>query len=349
MEVFITGISGLVGSTVAEHFRSLGHQVTGIDNNSRGDWFGLRGDVGWRLTELEKGGIRVFNEPLESASSVLTPSTEAVIHCAAQPSHDFSRSHIFTDWNTNATGTLYLLDAVEKVCPHAPFIFLSTNKVYGDRVNELIYEHGKTRFWPYGYEEDWISSRWGVSELCPLSHTTHTPFGVSKLAADVMTQEFARTFGLTTLVLRCGCITGKNGSPVELQGFLGHLVRSVVRGDPYTIYGYGGLQVRDNLSAEDLARAMEMWLVSPIRESGVFNMGGGVGNAISVKEAISLVERKTGKEAILREGEERWGDHKWWVSDTRAFQGMYGWGVEDSVEEIIDGMVESELDRRGTA
>lgn len=334
MRVFITGCGGLIGSAVAELAHAQGHEVSGVDADYRGKWFGPEGSVEWRLKELVALGVTVtradFREQLH-----LCAGADLVVHCASQPSHDLSRSRVVEDSAINYLGTVELLSAVARWAPNATFVFLSTNKVYGDSVNQLEYQNQGTRDVP----TDPKVAMFGIDEKWPVEPALHTPFGVSKLAADLMVQEFEKTFGLRTVSLRCGCLTGKSGSAVELQGFLGYLVRCAVEGRPYTIYGYGGRQVRDNIDSEDVARAILACVKGP---SGVFNMGGGPKNTISVIEAIQYLEAHHGLSMTLKEGPARLGDHRFWVSDCRKFEHAHrGWKRTKSVIDSLDEMVEA--------
>lgn len=331
MRIFVTGAGGLVGSTVAEVAHAAGHTVWGVDSDERGKLFGSAGSVAWRIGELSARGIDVvlgdFRNFLE-----LVATADLVVHCASQPSHDYSRSHVLYDSALNYMGTVELLEAVRERAPEAVFAFLSTNKVYGDRVNSLPYEVRKERLVPL------LGSGAGIDENYPIDESMHTPFGVSKTAADLMVQEYRYCFGLQTVSFRCGCLTGKGGSAVELQGFLGYLVKCAVEGKPYTIYGHGGYQVRDNIDATDVARAILLYAENPQR--GLYNLGGGPTNSVSIREVIAYLRDAHGCEFETSDGPERVGDHKHWVTDTYRFETDYpDWLPLKSVWQVLDEMV----------
>jgi CDP-paratose 2-epimerase len=244
----------------------------------------------------------------------------AVIHAAAQPSHDWARTDPETDFDVNARATLTLLEAARKHCPKAPFVFLSTNKVYGDRPNRLPLAEHATRF---ELAPDHAFFAHGIDESMSVDAALHTPFGASKLAADVLVQEYGRSFGMNTVCLRAGCVTGPAHAGVPLHGFLSYLVRCALRAAEYPIIGYGGKQVRDNLHAKDLARMCLAYCEAP-RAGEVYNTGGGREASCSVREAIAAVERITGRAMRTRSvPEPRLGDHVWYVSDTRKFRAHY--------------------------
>jgi CDP-paratose 2-epimerase len=338
VKLLVTGCGGLIGSAVAELALSRGWVVTGIDGDFRGRWFGVAGSVEWRLRELASRGVRVIHDDFRHHIDKVK-GMDAIVHCASQPSHDYSRSHVVVDSAINYMGTVQLLEMCRTLCPQASFVFLSTNKVYGDRVNTWNYSVQGERFVPD--EDVWHSE--GVDEGLSIDASLHTPFGVSKLAGDLMVQEYRRCFGLKTVTLRCGCLTGKNGSPVELQGFLGYLVRCAVQGKPYTIYGHEGYQVRDNLDADDLAEAILLAAQDP--KDCVYNMGGGPENAVSVNEVIQYLKDK-GCRFEVKHGPARLGDHRWWVSDYRKFQRDFGWKPKKGVWAVIDEIWDSECSRR---
>lgn len=334
--VYVTGIGGLIGSAVADLCLSRGLTVHGSESNARGRWFGDGGSVAWRVAELEERGATILRKDFRSRPKAVE-GADLIVHCASQPSHDLSVKQPLEDSDLNFMGTVELLEATRRYAPDAAFVFLSTNKVYGDRVNRLAYRRVDDR-----YEVDEVSSGvtpyFGVSEEMPLDGSLHTPFGVSKAAADLMVQEYRYCYGLRTVSLRCGCLTGPTGSAVELHGFLGYLVKCAVTGTPYTIYGYDGLQVRDNLAASDLAEAIFMYGADP--KGGVYNMGGGRENSISVWEAIYYLQKK-GFTMPISHGPARLGDHKWWISDTRRFEADYPeWYRKESVWRTIDAMAE---------
>lgn len=335
-KIYVSGIGGLIGSTVAEICLERGDLVFGAESNARGRWFGESGSVAWRVAELEAKGVIVERRDFRDRLSMVK-GMDVIVHCASQPSHDLSLSQPVEDSDLNFMGTLRLLEATRKYAPHAVFVFLSTNKVYGDRINQLAYRRVDDR-----YEIDeaatGVTPWFGVSEEFSIDSSLHTPFGASKTAADLMVQEYRRCYGLKTVSFRCGCLTGPMGSAVELHGFLGYLVKCAVSGQPYTIYGYDGLQVRDNLAATDLASAILMYADNP--KGGVYNMGGGRDNSVSVMEAIYYLQRK-GFTMPLRHGPERLGDHRHWITDTRKFEADYpDWYRKESVWRTIDAIAE---------
>jgi CDP-paratose 2-epimerase len=346
MKLLVTGCGGLIGSAVAELALSRGWAVTGIDGDFRGRWFGVAGSVEWRLKELASRGVRVIHDDFRHHIDKVK-GMDAVVHCASQPSHDYSRSHVVVDSAVNYMGTVQLLEMCRTLAPEAAFVFLSTNKVYGDVVNGFDYRVDGERLVPTQGAMKGFHPNHGISEDYRIDQSLHTPFGVSKTAADLMVQEYRHCFDLKTVTLRCGCLTGKNGSPVELQGFLGYLVRCAGQGKPYTIYGHEGYQVRDNLDAEDLAEAILLAAQDP--KDCVYNMGGGPENAVSVNEVIAYLKAK-GCEFEVKHGPARLGDHRWWVTDTRKFQRDFPeWRIKKTVHEVIDEMVGVERSRRVVA
>jgi len=345
VKILVTGIGGLVGSAFAELAHMRGHEVIGVESNARAGWFGWSASVDWRVAELRRLGVKVVWSDFQRRLH-LVHGMNAVIHCAGQPSHELSLNRTIDDFGVNAVGTVELLETVRGLAPGAVFVFLSTNKVYGDRINSLDYFVEDTRLRPNPLSFSTGVSDRGISEDFPLDASLHTPFGVSKLAADLMVQEYTRSFGLRTVAFRCGCITGHSGSAAKLHGFLGYLVKCAVSGKPYMVYGHRGRQVRDNLAAEDLASAILAWLDRPV--SGVYNMGGGVDNSISVREAVEYLRSDKGLSfAVDWTGPPRLGDHVWWITDTSRFEADYpGWRRTRSVREILDEMVLSERSRR---
>lgn len=334
MRVCITGIGGLIGSTVAEVAHAAGHTVWGVDSDERGRLFGADGSVAWRMAELAAKGIDITHDDFRSAMH-LVAGADLVVHCASQPSHDYSRSHVLYDSAVNYMGTVALLETTRELAPKAVFAFMSTNKVYGDAVNSWSMRQNGDWYEPEGYR------RKGVSEDdLSIDASLHTPFGVSKTAADLMVQEYRQSFGMTTVSLRCGCLTGKGGSAVELQGFLGYLVKCAVEGKPYTVYGHGGYQVRDNIDATDVARAILLYAANP--KQAVYNIGGGPANAVSVNEVIAYLRDRHGCEFATLEGPARVGDHRWWVTDTSRFETDYPqWKPLRSVWSVIDELVDA--------
>jgi CDP-paratose 2-epimerase len=338
LRMLVAGSSGLIGSEVVEYFHQRGWEVHGVDNNMRADFFGPQGDTRWNQHRLEASCPQFHHHEQDvrhrEAISLLVREVrpDAIVHAAAQPSHDLAASRPFDDFDVNAGGTLNLLEATRRHVPEAAFVYLSTNKVYGDAPNELPLQELETR-WDYAREEDWT----GVREDCRIDQSKHSIFGASKLAADVMVQEYGGYFGLRTCCLRGGCLTGPNHSGVQLHGFLSYLVKANVTGQTYTVFGYKGKQVRDNIHARDVARFVEGFIENP-RSGEVYNIGGGRENSCSILEAFRLAEGITGKRmASTYVDQNREGDHICYISDLRKMQSHYqGWKITISLHEIVD-------------
>jgi CDP-paratose 2-epimerase len=341
MRIIVTGSSGLIGSEAVEHFAAQGHHVDGIDNNMRANFFGPQGDTSWRQKQLVEK-LRSFTPhtiDIRDRRAVLdlfsATRYDAVIHCAAQPSHDLAKDRPFDDFEVNATGTLNLLEAARRHCPDSPFIFMSTNKVYGDAPNELALVELPTR-WEYadaaGYQ--------GIDESMRIDQSKHSLFGASKLAADIMVQEYGRYFGMPTVCFRGGCLTGPNHSGVELHGFLSFLVKTALEGRTFTVFGYKGKQVRDQIHSADVVSAFEEFLAAP-RVAEVYNLGGGRESNASILEVFSMVEVATGQKPSWRYDERnREGDHICYISDMSKFRSHYPrWSLTRRVEDIVDEIV----------
>jgi CDP-paratose 2-epimerase len=340
-KLLITGSSGLIGSEVSTFFHDRGWEIHGVDNNQRAIFFGPAGDTRWnqqRLMRLlphfehHERDIR-DRDGISNLLHELRP--DAIIHAAAQPSHDRAAAIPFDDFDTNAVGTLNLLEAARQSCPDSVFIHMSTNKVYGDAPNTILLKELETR-WDYSdamYEN-------GIPETFSIDHSKHSLFGASKLAADIMVQEYGRYFGMPTCCLRGGCLTGPNHSGVELHGFLSYLVKCNLEGRLYKVYGYKGKQVRDNIHSFDVARFMEAFIASP-KAAAVYNLGGGKNNSCSIQEAFRLVQAVTGKEQITQYVEEnRPGDHICYYSDLRKAEADYPhWGISETLPSIIQQIV----------
>jgi CDP-paratose 2-epimerase len=334
----VTGSSGLIGSEVVAYFCQQGWRVHGVDNNMRRDFFGPDGDTSWNLKRLrtitrhfEHHQLDVRDrEGVMTLVSSLRPSL--VIHCAAQPSHDLAKDRPFDDFDVNAGGTLNLLEAVRRGCPESPFIFMSTNKVYGEAPNELPLTELETR-WEYASPED----QFGIGEHCRIDRCLHSLFGASKVAADIMVQEYGRYFGIPTVCLRGGCLTGPHHSGAELHGFLSYLAKATAGGRLYRIYGHKGKQVRDNIHAYDVCRFFEAFHASP-RVAAVYNLGGGRANSVSVLEAIRAFEARLGRRlAVEYTDQNRVGDHICYISDLRRIEADYpGWRQEYTLERTLD-------------
>ena len=334
----ITGSSGLVGSETAVFLGGLGWHVDGIDNNMRREFFGPDGDTRWNLQRLQTAVPLFTHHDLDVrdraglARLVRECRPDLVVHCAAQPSHDLAASRPFDDFDTNAVGTLNLLEAARQHCPESPFVHMSTNKVYGDAPNERPLVELERRY-DYARPEH----AHGVAEDCRVDACLHSLFGASKLAADVMVQEYGRYFGLPTVCFRGGCLTGPNHSGAELHGFLAYLARAVREGRTYRIYGYKGKQVRDNIHAHDVCTAMLAFFEAP-RAGAVYNLGGGRANSVSVLEAIARFESLIGRRLDVEYVEApRRGDHICYISDLRRWQSDYPqWHLSRSLDAIFE-------------
>jgi CDP-paratose 2-epimerase len=335
--VLVTGSSGLIGSEAVAFFDQRGWRVDGVDNNMRRDFFGADGDTTWNLERL-RGATRHFeHHPLDIRDRaamrelVRTLRPDLVIHAAAQPSHDLAKDRPFDDFDVNAGGTLNMLEAVRQECPESPFIFMSTNKVYGDAPNELPLVERETR-WDYARPEDFH----GIPEDCRVDACLHSLFGANKLAADVMVQEYGRYFAMPTVCFRGGCLTGPNHSGAELHGFLSYLARATREGRPYRIYGYAGKQVRDNIHSYDVCTAFLAFYERP-RVAAVYNLGGGRDNSVSILEAIARFEELIGRTlAVEYVDTNRVGDHICYISDLRRLRADYpGWDLSRSLDDIL--------------
>ena len=344
MRILVTGSSGLIGSEAVEHFDRQGHQVVGVDNNMRRVFFGAAGDTTWNLQRLKKATSRFEHRELDIrnregiAALFKEIRFDLIVHCAAQPSHDKARDIALLDFDVNAVGTINLLEATRQHSPESVFIFMSTNKVYGDAPNEIPVKELPTRY-DYAGPED----HEGIDENCRIDRTLHSIFGASKVAADVMAQEYGRYFGLNVGVFRGGCLTGPGHSGVELHGFLSYLVKVAVTGQSYTVFGYKGKQVRDNIHSHDVIRAFEEFAKNP-RPGEVYNMGGGRENSVSMLEAIDLIQEKTGNRIQWTyKDEARKGDHICYISDLRKFQNHYpGWRITRTLNSILEEMVDAQ-------
>jgi CDP-paratose 2-epimerase len=349
--LIVTGSNGLIGSEVVSYFDSQGWSVIGVDNNMRRDFFGEKGDTRWNLQRLQAtcAHFKHYDLDIRDRQAVLnlleTIHPDLIVHAAAQPSHDLAASRPFDDFDVNAVGTLNLLEATRQFAPEAVFVHMSTNKVYGDRPNHLNLVEKETR-WDYA---DAAYAN-GINETMPIDHSTHSLFGVSKVAADLMVQEYGRYFGMKTCCLRGGCLTGPNHSGVEMHGFLSHLIRCNVEEREYTIYGYKGKQVRDNIHAYDVARCIEAFYEHP-RSAAVFNLGGGLGNTVSILEAFDRVSQRSGKPMRYRYVDQaRVGDHICYYSDlSRLHDELPGWGITKTLNEIFDEILHSWQQRLAAA
>ncbi|MGQ0800760.1 MAG: NAD-dependent epimerase/dehydratase family protein [Pseudomarimonas sp.] len=349
--LLVTGSAGLIGSETVRHFSALGWKVHGIDNNMRADFFGPDGDTHWNLSRLQQDVPDYVHHVVDirDRSAVLRVLEELpvdlIVHAAAQPSHDLAASRPFDDFDVNAGGTLNLLEATRRFRPEATFCFLSTNKVYGDAPNELPLVELETR-WEYANAGDLA----GINETCRIDQSKHSLFGASKVAADVMVQEYGRYFGMKTVCLRGGCLTGSAHSGAELHGFLAYLARCVVEGRPYRVFGYLGKQVRDNIDARDVCRFIERFHDAP-RCGEVYNMGGGRVNSVSMLEAISKLEAIAGRKLSWEYVDEnRAGDHICYISDLSKLRSHYpGWDIAIGLDAILADIVQALLTRRRAA
>lgn len=348
--ILVTGAGGLVGSETARFYCAQGARVIGVDNNLREYFFGPEASTRWAVAELEQAFPDSFQAApvdirnradvhrlLEEVAPV-----DLIVHTAAQPSHDWAAREPFTDFGVNAQGTLNLLEAARQVTPEAVFIFTSTNKVYGDTPNRLPLTELETRWecteGPYAEK--------GIDESMSIDQTTHSLFGASKVAADVMVQEYGRYFGMKTGVFRGGCLTGPRHSGAELHGFLAYLMKCAATGREYRIFGYNGKQVRDNIHSEDLVEAFDAFYRAP-RAGEVYNMGGSRFSHCSMMEAIAICEELTGKKMKTTYVEtNRTGDHIWWVSDVSKFEAHYpDWHLKHTVRDILAEILEYNLPR----
>lgn len=348
-KLLITGSSGLIGSEVVGFFANEGWEVHGIDNNMRADFFGPAGDTRWNLERLRAAHPNFHHHELDVRdrtgirSLVADLKPDAIVHTAAQPSHDLAASRPFDDFDVNAVGTLNLLEAARLSCPESPFVHMSTNKVYGDAPNEIPLIELPTR-WDYAdpaYKD-------GIPETFRIDQSKHSIFGASKVAADVMVQEYGRYFGMPTCALRGGCLTGPNHSGVELHGFLSYLIKCNLEGRTYKVYGYKGKQVRDNIHSWDVAQFMRRFIESP-RAGEVYNLGGGRGNSISILEAFALIEQISGRkmqwEYVDRN---RQGDHICYISNLAKMKAHYpGWTITKDLQTIFVEIYEAWKRRQG--
>jgi len=344
--VLITGSSGLIGSEAVTYFDARGWEVHGIDNNMRRDFFGPDGDTTWNLERLRRSTKHFTHHRLDIRNRpamlelVKAERPDLIIHCAAQPSHDLAKDRPFDDFEINAVGTLNLLEAARRYCPESPFVFMSTNKVYGDAPNEKPLVELETRY-DYADPADYH----GIDETCRIDASLHSLFGASKLAADVMVQEYGRYFNIPTVCLRAGCLTGPNHSGAELHGFLAYLARAVKEGRTYRVYGYKGKQVRDNIHSYDVCTFFQAFYERP-RLAAVYNLGGGRANSISVLEAITRFEDLVGKNLHVQYVDRnRVGDHICYISDLRRIQADYPeWAISRSLDDIFRELAEEPME-----
>lgn len=345
--VLVTGSSGLIGSEAVEHYGRRGCEVHGVDNNMRREFFGPKGDTLWnrRRLETENPGFTAHDLDIRDYDAMAALFREhcfdLVVHCAAQPSHDRAGDIPLIDFQVNAVGTVNLLEVTRLYARDAVFIFTSTNKVYGDGPNEVpLVELGSR--WDYAHSDDFG----GISEKCRIDRCMHSLFGASKVAADVITQEYGRYYGLNTGIFRGGCLTGANHAGVELHGFLNYLVKVAVRDDEYVVFGYKGKQVRDQIHSADVIAAFDAFAAAP-RPGEVYNIGGGRGNSASILECFALLEKRLDRPVRWRYKEiARRGDHICYISDLTKLQSHYpSWSITHGLEEIVDELLETERAR----
>ena len=345
----ITGSTGLIGSSASEYFLKKGIKVLGIDNDLRSYFFGKNFSKKLKKKILKQNKLYTHYETdIRNKEKIFEifknnrNKIKAIIHTAAQPSHDWAAKEPFTDFDVNANGTLNLLEAFRKYCPNASFIFTSTNKVYGDTPNFLPLNEKKLRYELKKNHKYFIK---GIDENMSIDHTTHSLFGASKTSADLLVQEYGRYFNLNTACFRGGCLTGENHSGAKLHGFLSFLVKTIVNDKKYSIYGYKGKQVRDNIHSLDVTRAFHEFIKKPRVGGKVYNLGGGRENSCSILEAISLIEKISKKKCnykILTQN--RIGDHLWWISDNSKFKKDYPkWKIKVTLKQSLKQMVQFEI------
>jgi len=346
----VTGSSGLIGSETVRFFHDKGMEIVGIDNDMRGYFFGSEASTAWNTEQLKKSFTNFTHNDLDirdqegvfNLFKKYRKDISAIVHTAAQPSHDWAAREPFTDFTVNANGTLNLLEAARQICPDATFIFTSTNKVYGDTPNFLPLVEEETR-WELSPEHSFAAH--GIDETMTIDDSKHSLFGASKVAADVLTQEYGRYFGMKTGIFRGGCLTGPVHSGAELHGFLAYLVKCVVTDRRYAIYGYKGKQVRDNIHSYDLVNAFWHFFQNP-KEAAVYNIGGSRHSNCSMLEAIQMTEEMCGRKLNYTLSDDaRSGDHIWWISDVRKFQKdypdwQYRYDMKQLLQEIVDNVSE---------
>lgn len=342
-KLLVTGSSGLIGSEVVRYFSKLGWKIIGLDNNMRADFFGPRGDTRWvqEQLSLECQSFEHLELDIRNRAGVLTMMQEIkpdyICHTAAQPSHDLAASRPFDDFDVNAVGTLNLLEAARRHCPESPFVHMSTNKVYGDGPNHLNLKEGATR-WDFADAE----YHDGINETFSIDQCKHSLFGASKVAGDIMVQEYGKYFDMPTCALRGGCLTGPNHSGVELHGFLSYLIKVNLEEREYTVFGYQGKQVRDNIHSYDVARFVHAFFDNP-RSGEVYNIGGGRENSTSILEAFKRIEGISGNKMRYTYSEEnRIGDHICYISNLDKMKAHYPqWQISKSLQDVFEEITES--------
>lgn len=343
--LLVTGSNGLIGSEVVSYFCATGWEVIGFDNNMRADFFGPRGDTRWNQQRLEERlpGFSHREVDIRNRGQVVAElgliKPDAIVHTAAQPSHDLAASRPFDDFDTNAIGTMNMLEAARLSCPESPFVHMSTNKVYGDAPNEIALVEKESR-WDYAdpaYEN-------GIKEDFRIDRSKHSLFGASKVAADIMVQEYGRYFNMPTCCLRGGCLTGPNHSGVELHGFLSYLIKCNIEKRLYRVFGYKGKQVRDNIHSLDVARFIHEFIKAP-RSGEVYNIGGGRANSISILEAFKLIESISGNPMVAEYVDQnRQGDHICYISDLTKMRSHYpAWDITKDLTTTFSEIYEASL------
>ena len=350
MNILVTGSAGLIGSETVKRFHAEGHTIIGIDNDMRAQFFGKNASTSSTRDQLVRSLPRYQHheidirdrDKIEDLFRTSSPRLGLIVHTAAQPSHDWAAREPHTDFTVNALATLNLLEAARQYCPEAPFIFTSTNKVYGDTPNFLPLAEQKLR-WEIDPAHEYSP---GISETMSIDQTKHSLFGASKVAADILVQEYGRYFNMPTVCFRGGCLTGPAHAGTELHGFLSYLMKCTVSGAPYRVFGYKGKQVRDNIHSHDLVDAFHQFSSAP-RCGEVYNIGGSRHSNCSMLEAIQMCEEISGKKlSWTYEDTNRIGDHIWWVSDVRKFQAhfpnwKYRYGLGEILREIHEACTAS--------
>jgi CDP-paratose 2-epimerase len=348
----VTGSAGLIGSQACDFFSERGYKIIGIDNDMRAYFFGESSSTKDSLESLKSKindyehyniDIRDYQK-LNEVFSKYSSDIDIVIHTAAQPSHDWAANEPLTDFSINATGTINMLEVTRLNCPKATFIFTSTNKVYGDTPNKSPYIQERESRWEC---VDDLGNPTSIDETMSIDNTKHSVFGASKVAADVMCQEYGKYFGMSVGIFRGGCLTGPNHAGAELHGFLSYLVKCIVNNKPYTIFGYKGKQVRDNIHSWDLVNMFWEFHQNP-KQGEVYNVGGGRDNSTSILEAIDTINRiaETNWSNYTISEQNRIGDHIWYISDLRKFRTHYpNWNITIDLEETIKQMVEFEKNK----
>ena len=350
--LIITGSLGLIGFSASEYFLKKRIPIIGIDNDLRSYFFGKIGSNSWKKKILKNNKLYShYDVDIRNKKKIFeifkknSNKIKAIIHTAAQPSHDWAVKEPFVDYNVNTTGTLNLLEAYRKYCPSSSFVFTSTNKVYGDNPNFLPLEEKKYRFEIKKFHKYFKK---GIDENMSLDQTTHSLFGVSKTSADFFVQEYGNYFNLKTVCFRGGCLTGENHSGAMLHGFLSFLVKSILNNKNYNVFGYKGKQVRDNINSIDVVTAIEQFIKKPKKGGNVYNLGGGRENSCSILEAINLIEKisdKKSKYKILDKN--RKGDHIWWISDNSKFKKDYpNWRIKISLIKSLEQMIKFEHENK---